>query len=184
MEFYRYSLCEPFESYRWNIKPQRLIEHNLVKITYLDWRMETMNWLNSPWWQMYECRKERERKKLGTSIWASCGRSRVFIWLAGLARWLVCIPTALSSAEAPLRNVSAGVKFRGRRRREPLPEATPNMAAIRGSHFVTRVVCVLMPWKWRVFVKLSCCAMWRIFSRKLTYMLRNRGKFVALIMTV
>ena len=26
---------------------------------------------------------------------------------------------------------------------KPLPEATPNMAAIRGSHFVTRVVCVL-----------------------------------------
>ena len=51
---------------------------------------------------------------------------------------------ALSSAEAPLRKVSAGVKFRGWRRREPLPEATPNMAAIRGSHFVTRVVCVLM----------------------------------------
>ena len=46
----------------------------------------------------------------------------------------------LSSAEAPLRKVSAGVKFRGRRRREPLPEATPNMAAI----FVTRVVCVVM----------------------------------------
>ena len=50
----------------------------------------------------------------------------------------------LSSAEAPLRKGSAGVKFRGRRRREPLPETTPNMAAIRGSHFVTRVVCVLM----------------------------------------
>ena len=52
--------------------------------------------------------------------------------------------TSGSSAEAPLRKVSAGVKFRGRRRREPLPETTPNMAAIRGSHFVTRVVCVLM----------------------------------------
>ena len=50
----------------------------------------------------------------------------------------------LSSAEAPLRKGSAGVKFRGRQRREPLPETTPNMAAIRGSHFVTRVVCVLM----------------------------------------
>ena len=50
----------------------------------------------------------------------------------------------LSSAEAPLRKGSAGVKFRGRRRREPLPETTPNKAAIRGSHFVTRVVCVLM----------------------------------------
>ena len=59
----------------------------------------------------------------------------------------------LSSAEAPLRKVSAGVKFRGRRRWEPLPETTPNMAAIRESHFVTRVVCVLMSWKWRVFVK-------------------------------
>ena len=58
----------------------------------------------------------------------------------------------LPSAEAPLRKRSAGVKFRGRRRREPLPETTPNMAAIRGSHFVTRVVCVLMSWKWRVFV--------------------------------
>ena len=50
----------------------------------------------------------------------------------------------LSSAEAPLRKGSAGVKFRGRRRREPLPETTPNMTAIRGSHFVTRAVCVLM----------------------------------------
>ena len=38
----------------------------------------------------------------------------------------------LFSAEAPLRKVSAGVKFPGRRRREPLPEATPSMAAIRG----------------------------------------------------
>ena len=31
-----------------------------------------------------------------------------------------------------------------RERYKPLPEATPNMAAIRGCHFVTRVVCVLM----------------------------------------
>ena len=48
--------------------------------------------------------------------------------------------TPLSSAEAPLRKVSGGVKFRGRRRREPLPEATPNMAAIRGRHFLNFVV--------------------------------------------
>ena len=76
----------------------------------------------------------------------------------------------LSSAEASLRKVSAGVKFRWRRRREPLPETTPNMGAIRGSHFVTRVVWVLMSWKWRLFE----FAMWEIYSRKLSYMLRNR----------
>ena len=58
------------------------------------------------------------------------------------------------------------------------------MAAIRGSHFVTRVVCVLRSLKWRVLAKLLGCAIWRIYSRKLTYMLGNRGKFVALIMTV
>ena len=33
-------------------------------------------------------------------------------------------------------------------------------------------------------MKLSCCAMWEIYSRKLTYMLRNRGKFVPLMMAV
>ena len=58
--------------------------------------------------------------------------------------YTTCSLLRRGSAEAPLRKVSAGVKFRGRRRREPLPETTPNMAAIRGSHFVTRVVCVLM----------------------------------------
>ena len=33
-------------------------------------------------------------------------------------------------------------------------------------------------------MKLSCCAMWEIYSRKLTYMLRNRGKFVPLMTAV
>ena len=35
--------------------------------------------------------------------------------------------------------VLQSITFRGRRRQEPLPETTPNMAATRGSHFVTRV---------------------------------------------
>ena len=45
---------------------------------------------------------------------------------------------------APLTKKPEDAGYEIGRRREPLPETTPNMAAIRGSHFVTRVVCVLM----------------------------------------
>ena len=61
--------------------------------------------------------------------------------------------------ENPLRKVTAGVTFRGRWLGEPLPETTPNMAEMRGRHFVTRLVCVLIHKRWRVLAKLLCYMM-------------------------